>query len=195
MTRGVGKVVPSNKTQLVQVAAPATVTAILVRPGQMVKKGQLLATLDDSQSSSALGQLQAVNERLAARAARLEQEGTGAGGECQEGSICAEEARLAEARRATTRSKQSALAAAVEQRRRDLQEGLATVSSLQNSSRLAQDQVRMLTPLAAQNIVPQTELIPAQRELVDIQGRLSAARQGVARAQAAIREAQAQPAS
>lgn len=192
VTRGMGKVVPSSKAQLVQAATPATITAIMVRPGQMVKKGQLLARLDDSQSSSALGQLKAENERLEARAARLEQEGTGTGSDCAEGSACAEEARLAELRQATAQSRESALAAAVEQRRRDLQEGMATVASLESSAKLARDQVNMLAPLAAKGIVPQTELMTAQREMVDVQGRLAAARQGVARAQAAIREASAQ---
>ena len=193
ITRGMGKVVPSSKAQLVQAAAPATVTAILVRPGQMVKKGQLLARLDDSQSSSALGQLQAENERLGARADRLEQEGTGgASAGCGPGTPCADEARLAMVRRATNQSRESALAAAVEQRRRDVSEGAATIAALTSSARLAQEQVNMLAPLAAKGIVPQTDLLSAQRELVDVQGRLSAARQAVARAQASIREAEAQ---
>ena len=192
ITRGMGKVVPSSKAQLVQAAEPASVTAILVRPGQMVEKGQLLARLDDSQSSSALGQLKAENDRLSARAARLQQEGTGAGAGCEAGMACEDEARLATVRRSAAQSRESALAAAVEQRRRDIQEGAATVSSLQNSARLAQDQVNMLSPLAAKGIVPKTELLSAQRELVDVQGRLAAARQGVARAQAAVAEANAQ---
>lgn len=192
VTRGMGKVIPSSKTQLVQAATPATVTAILVQPGQLVRQGQLLVKLDDSQSSSALGQLQVENSRLEARAARLEREGTGGGGDCAQGGACEEENRLAAVRRATAQSRESALAAAVEQRRRDMQEGQATVASLENSLRLAQQQVNMLTPLAAKGIVPQTELLTAQREMVDIQGRLSAARQGVGRASAAIVEAQAQ---
>lgn len=192
ITRGMGKVIPSSKVQPVQAAEPSVVREILVRQGQLVKQGQLLVRLDDSQSASQLGQLQAESERLTARAARLQQEGTGSGGGCAVGSACAEEQALAEVRRATAQSKQSALAAAVEQRRRDLSEGQATVSSLGNSLRLAQDQVNMLAPLAAKGIVPKTELITAQREVVDLQGRLSAARQGMGRASAAISEAQAQ---
>ena len=194
ITRGMGKVVPSSKVQLIQAAEPATVSAILVRAGQLVKKDDLLVRLDDSQSASALGQLEAENERLSARADRLSQEGgngAGAGG-CAAGSICAEEAQLAAVRRATARSKQSGLSAAIEQRRRDLQEGQATIAALENSARLAQEQVNMLAPMVAKKVIPQTELITAQRELVDVQGRLSAARQGAGRAQAAIREAQAQ---
>jgi membrane fusion protein, adhesin transport system len=192
ITRGMGKVVPSSKVQLVQAATPATVTAILVRPGQLVQQGQLLVRLDDSQSSSALGQLEAENQRLSARASRLSAEGGSSTGNCGPGMACAEEAQLSAARQATARSREAGLAAAVEQRRRDLSEGQATIASLESSARLAQDQVNMLAPLAAKGIVPQTELLTAQRELVDVQGRLSAARQGVGRAGASIAEAQAQ---
>ncbi|MGZ9927710.1 hypothetical protein ACXYTC_21960, partial [Escherichia coli] len=88
-------------------------------------------------------------------------------------------------------ARQNALSAAIEQRRRDQQEALATAASLEDSVRLSREQVAMLEPLAAKGIVPQTELLTAQRDLVDVQGRLSAARQAAARAGAAIREAQA----
>lgn len=192
VTRGMGKVVPSSKVQLVQAAGAATIKEILVRPGQLVKKGQLLVRLDDPESSSAVGQLEAENERLSARADRLEGEGTGQVGGCAQGTVCAEESRLAQVRRQTARSRENALGSAIEQRRRDLQEGQATVSSLETSARLAQDQVNMLEPLAAKGIVPKTELLTAQRELVDVRGRLAAARQGVGRARAAISEAQSQ---
>ncbi len=194
ITRGLGKVIPSSKVQLIQAAEPAVVADIPVRQGQMVQRGQLLVRLDDSQSASALGQLQAESSRLQARATRLEQEGTGRGGGCAAGSdaTCAEEARLSQVRQAAASSRQGALAAAVDQRRRDMQEGQATVTALQSSLKLAQDQVAMLAPLAAKKIVPQTELMSAQREMVDIQGRLAAAREGVGRAAAAIREAEAQ---
>ncbi len=192
ITRGMGKVIPSSKAQLVQAADAAVVREILVRGGQSVKRGQLLVRLDDSEASSALGQLQTENERLQARAERLESEASGEDLGCEDGMVCTEERRLQEVRMATAESQQSALSAAVEQRRRDLREGQATVSSLQTSARLAQDEVRMLEPLAQKGIVPKTDLLTAQRNLVDTQGRLSAARQGVARAQAAVREAQAQ---
>jgi adhesin transport system membrane fusion protein len=50
----------------------------------------------------------------------------------------------------------------------------------------------MLEPLASKNIVPQTELLDARREVIDLQGRIAAAREQQSRAQAAVREAQAQ---
>jgi adhesin transport system membrane fusion protein len=46
--------------------------------------------------------------------------------------------------------------------------------------------------LAAKNIVPQTELANAQREVVDLQGRIAAAREQQGRAMAAVAEANSQ---
>lgn len=191
ITRGTGKVIPSSKAQLVQPAEPSIISDILVRSGERVKEGQLLVRLDDTMAASVLGQLQAENARLEVRAERLESEAVGSRMGCEPGSVCAEEQRLQQARLAAARSRESALSAAVEQRRRDLQEAEATASSLAQSARLAQEQVRMLEPLAAQGIVPQTELLTARRELVDVQGRLAAARQAAGRASASIQQAQA----
>ncbi len=192
ITRGSGKVIPSSQAQLVQPAEPSVVSEILVRSGESVKAGQVLVRLDDTLASSELGQLQAENERLSARAERLEGEASGSALGCEDGSLCAEERRLQEVRLATARSREAALASAVEQRRRDLSEAEATANALEQSVSLASEQVRMLEPLAAKGIVPQTELLTAQRELVDVRGRLQAARQSAARSRAAISEAQAE---
>ena len=191
IARGTGKVIPSSKAQLVQPSEPAVIADILVRGGQSVRKGDLLVRLDDAQSSSALGELEAENRRLAVRAQRLENEASGGSLGCAEGEVCADEQRLQQVRTATARARESALGSAIEQRRRDQQEAEATVAALENSVRLAREQVNMLEPLARKNIVPQTELIQAQRDLVDTQGRLAAARQASGRAAASIREAQA----
>ena len=191
VTRGMGKIIPSSKAQLIQPSEPAVVSEILVRGGQMVKQGQILVRLDDSMSASQLGELQAENERLAARSQRLAGEAGGNGlSDCQPGTICADERQLQQARVSAARSREAALASAIEQRRRDLSEAQATISSLESSAQLAQEQVNMLRPLAEQGIVPQTELLTAQRDLVDTRGRLAAARQAAGRAQASIAQAQ-----
>jgi adhesin transport system membrane fusion protein len=192
VTRGQGRVIPSSKVQVVQSTEPASIRTILVRSGQRVRKGQLLVRMDNTESSSALGQIEAENRSLAARTARLGREAQGEGSACPPGADeCADEAMLQSVRASALRSRLAGLAAAVEQRRRDLGEAMATVDSLRGSAALAQRQVDMLTPLAEKSIVPQTELLTARRELVDTQGRLAAAQQAVSRSSAAIREAQA----
>lgn len=198
VTRGQGRVIPSSKAQIVQSSEPASIQDIVVRAGQAVRKGQLLVRLDDTESSSQLGQIAAENRSLAARSDRLLREGAGGGSpECTDASgtaqaECSQEAALQSVRAATLRSRKSALNAAVEQRRRDYGEAQATIRSLQSSLKLAQGQVDILAPLAAKSIVPQTELMDAQREASEIQGKLAAAQQAASRAQAAISEALAQ---
>lgn len=197
VTRGQGRVIPSSKAQIVQSSEPATILDIVVRAGQPVRKGQLLVRLDDTESSSALGQIEAENRSLAARAARLAREGNGvAGGDCALAggktiAECNQEAALQSARAATQRSRKIALQSAVEQRRRDYSEAKATIASLKSSLSLADNQVAMLEPLAAKSIVPQTELLTARREATEIRGKLAAAEQSASRAAAAISEAEA----
>jgi len=184
VTAGQGKVIPSSKVQIIQSAEPATIAELLVRSGQQVKKGQLLARLDSPQSRSILAETQA----LQARSARLQAEGgTGSGG-----ALAGDEAQLSAVRRNALGSRVSALRSSAEQRRREAAEANATIASLSSSLALAQKQVAMLEPLAAKNIVPQTELIDARREVIDLQGRIAAAREQAGRANAAVSEALSQ---
>jgi adhesin transport system membrane fusion protein len=184
VTAGTGKVIPSSKVQLIQASEPATVAELLVRSGQRVRRGQLLARLDNPQSR----QVQAETEVLSARSARLAAEGTGAAS----APLGGEEAALSSVRRQALGSRVAALRASAEQRRREAAEAAATISSLSRSLVLAQDNVNRLAPLAAKNIVPQTELANAQREVVDLQGRIAAAREQQGRAMAAVSEALSQ---
>ena len=184
VTAGQGKVIPSSKVQLIQATEPATVSELMVRSGQQVKKGQLLARLDNPQSR----QIQAETEALQARSARLQSEGLGGSGQ----SLAGEEATLSAVRRQALSSRVAALNASADQRRREMAEAQATVGSLSSSLALAQQRVKMLEPLAAKNIVPQTELLDARREVIDLQGRIAGAREQAGRAAAAIREAQSQ---
>ena len=184
VTAGTGKVIPSSKVQLIQASEPATVAELMVRSGQRVQRGQLLARLDNPQSR----QVQAENEALVARSERLASEGLGGSG----GSLQGEEAALSNVRRQALSSRMAALRASAEQRRREAAEAAATISSLSRSVTLAQDNVNRLAPLAARNIVPQTELATAQREVIDLQGRIAAAREQQGRAMAAVSEALSQ---
>jgi adhesin transport system membrane fusion protein len=180
VTRGQGKVIPSSKVQIIQSSTPATIAELLVRSGQRVSKGQLLAVLDNPESRG----IEAETEALAARSARLQAEGTGAST-----SLGGEEGTLSEVRRQALSSRVAALRASAEQRRREAAEADATINSLSRSLTLAQENVNRLAPLAAKNIVPQTDLANAERDVVDLQGRIAAAREQKGRAIAAVSEA------
>jgi adhesin transport system membrane fusion protein len=191
VTRGQGKVIPSSKLQVITAADAATVSELYVRSGQRVHKGELLARLASPENESQLGQIQAETESLQARAGRLTEEGIGGNVACQ-GGDCAGEQALRAARESALGSKVAALHAAADPARRDAGEAAATIQSLQGSLAIAQRQVQMMEPLAAKNIVPQTDLLEKRREVVDLQGRIAGAREQQGKAMAAVREADAQ---
>src|SRR4030095_6088654 len=95
-------------------------------------------------------------------------------------------------RRRSSRARAAPPRSSAEQRRREGAEAAATISSLSRSLVLAQDNVDRLAPLAAKNIVPQTAHANAQREVVDLQVRIAAAREQQGRAMAAVSEALSQ---
>ena len=187
VTRGQGKVIPSSKLQVITASEPATVSEILVKSGQQVRKGELLARLDSPESR----QVEAETQSLQARVSRLTAEGTGQRVGCT-GTDCAGEQELRQARESALSSKRAAYEATADQARRDAAEAAGTIQSLQSTLVLAQKQVAMLEPLAAKHIVPETDLLDKRREVVDIQGRIAAAREQQGKAMAAVREAQAQ---
>ena len=126
VTAGAGKVIPSSKIQLIQASEPATIRELLVRSGQRVRKGQVLARLDDTQSSSELGQIEAETRSLSERSARLQTEGMGGST-----SGAGDEAALSQVRRQALSSRVAALQSSAEQRRREAAEANATIASLQ----------------------------------------------------------------
>src|SRR3546814_18994491 len=88
--------------------------------------------------ASELGQLQAETRSLTARAGRLEREGTGEGAACTTGGPeCAQEQALAAVHQSALRSKQDALSAQAEQRRRELGEAQATIEHLRGRGQTA----------------------------------------------------------
>lgn len=190
VTRGNGEVIPSSKVQLIQASEPAIIEELMVRSGQRVKAGELLARLDDTQSASELGQISAETQSLTAREARLRSEGGGGSMVC-EGSRCDDETALSAARRSALSSRVAALRAQAAQSQRDANEAAATIDTLTQSLALAEDKVRRLEATGP-GIVPITEINDARADVVDIRGRIAAAREQRGRAQSAVAEANAQ---
>ena len=185
VTAGQGKVIPSSKVQLIQSPEPATVQELLVRSGQRVRR-----RASSWRCSTTRRTARSWPKPKRCRRVRPGSPLRVSGGSSQ--SLEGEEATLSAVRRQALSSRVAALGASAEQRRRDAAEANATINSLQSSLALAQKQVEMMEPLAAKNIVPQTELMDARREVIDLQGRIAAAREQAGRANAAVGEALSQ---
>lgn len=199
VTRGEGRVVPSGKNQVVQSLEGGIVKEIFVKPGAIVKKGDLLLRIDDTGFSSSLGEVAAKNDALRARIIRLRYEVTGDTSTPlsfpddlmkRAPQTVAGERSLYAARQQSLNAQVGILRERLMQRERDLLELKTNIDRLQATVGLAQQEVKLKAPLAEKGVIPKTDFIHLQRELVDLEGQLSVARKSQPRLEAAIREAQ-----
>jgi adhesin transport system membrane fusion protein len=201
VTRGDGKIIPSSKMQVIQSAEPGVVREILVREGQRVEKGDVLARLDNTLTSSGLGELTSRAHALEAATARLRIEherGFDALYECPTEvskaapSICANEQNLRRARQLTLQSQLRVLTERIEAKKRELSAAQANLESTGRSLTLARDEMALISPLAQNQVVAATDLLRTRREVSELEGRQSTDQESIARVQAELREANLQ---
>jgi len=77
LTRGQGKVIPSNKIQVIQNLEGGIVSEILVEEGEEVKKGDILIKIDDTNFASIFLESQLRYNELEAKSIRLKAEASG----------------------------------------------------------------------------------------------------------------------
>jgi adhesin transport system membrane fusion protein len=198
IARGEGKVIPVSKTQIIQSSEPGVVQQIAVVLGQVVRKGQLLVQLDNTTTTSTLGESVAKARALGAKVARLKLEEDGKYDVpyiCPDDvlavakDVCANEAQLFAADRASYNNKLGVLQERVRQRENELSEAYANIDRLVQNIDGAQRQYDLIHPLAQKKLVAQTEVLKVERDLTDQQGQLKVYQESIDRLQAAVQEA------
>jgi len=201
VTRSDGRVIPSSNTQTIDSSAAGTVSELLVRVGQSVDEGQLLVRMDDTLSTSELGQLEASWYALRAQQIRLEIEFNGGAPEdfvCPEDVIelapdtCASEHQLTEARLNALNDRQEIASQRVTQRERLLAEAEALITTYEEGVANATRQLELIRPNVRDGVLPQTDLLTAESRASEQRGQLAAARESAEGARAAIAEAEAE---
>ncbi len=201
IARGEGKVIPVSKTQIVQSSEPGIVQQIAVTLGQVVHKGQLLVQLENTTTTSSLGESVAKARAFGAKVARLKLEEAGAYDTafvCPDDilavakDVCANEANLFAADRASYQNKLHVLQERLKQRQNELNEAHANIDRLVQNIDGAQRQYDMLSPLALKKLVAQTDVLKVERDLKDQQGQLKVYQESLERLQAAVEESRLQ---
>lgn len=191
--QGIGRVVPSSKMQVVSNLEGGVVEEILVRPGQMVKKGDILVRLSPTQSSAELGSNSASMDSLRARVARLNAEVRGVAPSYSgiPDDVAITENALHNARAAELAGITAAGSARATQAERSVAEAQSMLAARRSSLNAAQGELSMLRPLAEQQIVSRVDLLKAENAVTVTQSEVAAAEAAVSRARASISEAQA----
>lgn len=160
VTVGTGKVTPLSRAQVIESLDGGIVDQLNVHEGNIVEKGQVLAKLDPTRFQSNFGEAASRARTLRGSAERLSAELTGAplkfsAETLKEPDLVARETQL------------------FQSRRRNLQE---TVSNLEQSKKLVQDELRMTQPLVAKGAAGEVEVIRLRRQVAELQGKIDEAR-------------------
>lgn len=196
----VGQVIPSSRVQQIQSLEGGILRQIAVREGQAVKRGDLLAYVENLQYDAELGEHRQNLWAMRAAIARLDAELSGRSpafpGEIVEQApdLVAEQRKLWMSR---VRERDDALETArrqIVQRREELAEAKSRIASLTSLLATARETLAMEEKLQAQGAGARADLLRTQQEVTRIQGDLDAARTTVPRLQAAIQEGQSRAA-
>ncbi len=180
MTRGRGKVVPSQEVQVVQSLEGGILAALLIKNGDKVKKGQILLQISDVQFSSDERSIEARFLSLSAKKARLKAEADGVDfvvpPEVLEKSVqvATNERELYISRQKELKNAYSILEERIAKARAQKAETSAQVNRLYGSRKLLNEELALTREMVKKRAVPKLEEIRLQREVSDIAGQINA---------------------
>ncbi|AOO64821.1 HlyD family type I secretion periplasmic adaptor subunit [Sulfurospirillum halorespirans] len=195
LTRGEGKVIPSQQLQVIQNLEGGIVSEIMVKEGAHVTKGQVLLKIDDKGFASSFGEsrlryieLKAKSLRLAAESSGQPFDSTETTNEDMKRQIVYEKS-LHESNQEQLKQTLQVFQEQLYQKSNELKELTSKVAQLQNGNDLVKKELDIMGPLAKKGLVSEMELLQLKRQSSSIQGDLDAARLSIPRVQSAIQEA------
>ncbi len=196
VTRGQGKVIPSQQVQVIGSQDGGIVREILVQEGDLVSNGQLLLRLDQTRSQATLGENRAELRGLSVRAARLTavvEEQTFAPTEEMQSEVPAivqQEQQIYLSSLESLAAEKNIAEQQLVQRDEELRELKAREGQLDEDRALAVEEMRLTKPMVASGAVSEVEILRLKRETNSATGELEQTRAQINGVRAAISEAQ-----
>jgi adhesin transport system membrane fusion protein len=194
-TVGEGKVIPSSQIQVVQNLEGGIVSDIKVRVGDVVRKNQVIMTIDDTRYASSFQENKIKNDALTAKIARLNAEVSGKIFELPQKFI-RDNADLADRELTLYRSRQAEFNAntatfrqQIDQRTQELKEKRGRLTQIQTSLEILNKELAMSRPLVKAGAMSEVEILRLERQQNDLQGELDSTKVSIPRLDAAVVEA------
>lgn len=192
-TRGEGRVIPSQKLQVIQNLEGGIVQEIFVREGQLVERGEPLLRIDDTLFNSSFQETDVTLDQLTAKVARLEAEAAGeafapASIDGVDPQFIAQEIAIYSARKLERTTGDRVIREQLVQKQQELNELKARVAQLERSYKLLESEMNLTRPLVADGAVSEVEMLRLERQGNDLLGELEAAQLSIPRVEAAVEE-------
>lgn len=194
ITKGEGKVIPSQQLQVYPSLDGGIVTDILVKEGQVVSEGQVLLQIDTTRFESSVNENRALYLSLTAKAARLR-----AIGEAkpfvppeevvaEDPKTAEEEQRLYETATSELNTQLSIVRQQLVQRSQEQAEAQARQKQAANAYDSTLKELTVTKPLLNSGAVSEVELLRLERDVTRFKGEKDVAAAQVAKAGAAMQE-------
>ncbi len=195
VTRGDGKVIPSQQLQVIQSLDGGIVSEIMVREGAIVQPEQVLLRIDRTRFESSVRENRVQYVALVAKAARLKALMEGTPFKVpddvakEDPATVAEERRLYESRRNELETTTSIARQQLAQRQQELVETRAKYEQAAKAYEISSKELSVTKPLTASGAVSEVELLRLERDVARFRGERDMASAQISRIQAAITEA------
>lgn len=195
IARGDGKVIPSQQLQVVQSLDGGIVEAIYVREGQIIDAGEVLLRIDPTRFVANLRESRAQYFALSAEVARLvaltskRELAFPEELHLQAPNIVQQEQQLYETSKAELAEQQAAIRNQMLQRQEELREIQAAEVQFSTTLELTTRELNVTRPLLASGAISDVDIIRLERDVANLTGELRRSQANIARARAAIAEA------
>lgn len=194
VTRGEGKIIPSQQLQVVQSLDGGIIENIFIREGQSVQTGDLLVRIDQTRFLSGLMENRSQFNALSAELSRLE----ALANETQLAfneilyldapEIVEREQRLYESNKDELNRQIEIFHDQLEQRNQDLKEAQAALEQHKTGLQLAKRELTITRPLLASGAVSELEVLRLEHNVENIENDIARAQAIINRSKAAINE-------
>ncbi len=194
ITRGDGDVIPYGQNQVIQNLEGGIVEAILVKEGQIVKRGEVILKINNAKSISTsktnemkFQELKAKRLRLFAEANQLEfKEIKTTSPELKKQIILAKE--LYDSDKLEFSAKDNSFIEQINQRKQEYKEAKARVGSLTKSLDYVLEEIAMTAPMVREGVKSKVDFLKLKREANGIENDIEAAQLSLPRLASAITE-------
>jgi adhesin transport system membrane fusion protein len=190
--RGNGRVVPSRQTQVVQ----SLEGELLVQEGSIVDKDQPLARIEDTTFASQFGEIRERRGATAARVLRLEAETLGQKSVVFPDELTKVAPRAVETERSVFDAHMRKIAQDIDviaqqetQKQKEIEELRASETRFSETLTLLNRETALTRKLYEQKVVPEIEMLRADRQATDMRGQLAVVQATMVKTDAAVQEA------
>ncbi len=197
VTVGIGKVISSRKTQVIQNLEGGIVADILVHEGDIVERNQVLMHIDDTRFNSSFREARLKELALTAKVLRLEAEATSKPFVISQDpkfkdhpTLLKNELDLYESRKREQEVKLETLTKEKNQHSDELSALQAKLTQLKKSYELVDKELTMMKPLLKSGSASPVEILRLERQLNDLDGDIKSTEFTIPKLQSTIEETQ-----